>query len=123
MSRLFLDTSFLVHLFTEKHAEARSLYDSAESKLTNEYVVKELRRVLAARGYSESEVSDVVSELRKRCKVLPSPSKDRFRRIALRDRSDVPIVLGAKDSGAVLLTFDHVLAQDAKNYVHAVCLE
>ncbi|HLD75574.1 MAG TPA: PIN domain-containing protein [Candidatus Norongarragalinales archaeon] len=123
MSRLFLDTSFLVHLLTEKHAEARTLYDSGETKLTNEYVVKELRRVLLKRRYFESDISDFISEIRKRCRVLATPSKDRYGRITLRNKSDVPIVLGAKDVDAVLLTFHHVLAQDAKKYVHAVCLE
>jgi len=120
---LFLDSSFLYSLLARRHSEVRALFFSSESKVTNDYVMKEMRRVLLSKGYSVPDIEAFFTFVRGRCRVLPSPSKARFASVRLTDRSDVPILLGAMDAKAILVTLDRRLARESQSYVQSVCLD
>ncbi len=119
MTRFFLDTSVLVSAVAGRSRRAAGLVFSGGGGLvTSEYALKELRRVLLRGfGLSQAEAGDAVDEVRRHCTVLPSPGKEACRKIVLDDRSDAPIVAGALQAGAVLLSYDRKLLAQAKKYV------
>ncbi|GEM_PF-3065760 len=119
----FFDTGFFYYLFSTRHPECRALYSSPERKYTNEYALKELRRIFVERGFVQADVEDFLSDVRKKCVVLAFPNRNRLASIRISDRSDVPIVLGAMDAKAVLVTLDRKLARECKPYVPSVCLD
>lgn len=117
MNRLFLDTSFLISVYARHSPPAIAIWFAMGSvKLTSEYVLKELRRALLDDGAVPERVNDVVDEVRRKCTVVKI-TPQQARGIALEDKSDVPIVAGARACNAVLLTLDRRLHAQAKKYV------
>lgn len=87
-------------------------------KYTNEYAVKETRRVLKEKyKYTESGINNFVEVVRENCKVLSTPAKEEFSRIVARDRSDRPIIYSAKNENCVLIMRNRFVLRDAKKYV------
>lgn len=121
--KLFLDTNILLSALTQRKQDARQLLDSPHRLLTNEYVIKEIRRALADEfNFSAQRINDAVDEIRLRVLILPTPPKDAYARLRLRDMSDAPIVLGAQRSDAVFVSDDKRTREDAQPYVQSIPL-
>ena len=120
--RLFLDTSVLVSIISERTEEAQSLWKSHSGELVvNEYVMKELRRILQTRlGNNDYVVNLTVERVERRCTVVPDPSNNEFRKIRITDKSDRPIVCSALQHECVLVTEDRLLLKEAPRYVRAM---
>jgi len=117
MVRFFLDTSCLIAVYAKHSPSAIAIWFGMNAvKLTSEYVLKELRRALLDEDARLERVNDVVDEVRRKCtvvKITPQQAKG----IALEDKSDIPIVAGARACNAVLLTLDRKLHAQARKYV------
>jgi len=119
MAALFLDTNVLVYAITCRDRNAVNLLFHSDYRLvTNEYAIKEARRILyRAYGHSQEDIGEAIDRIRGRCIVLPTPSAESCRKIIIDDHSDRPIVAGAIAARATLLTYDHKLRVQAKRYV------
>jgi predicted nucleic acid-binding protein len=120
--RLFLDTSVLISALRGRTMEAhRLLISSNHELLTNEYAIKECRRVLEAYfGLSMQDIDEAVMIIRRRCIVNKTPSPEKYVHIKIRDRSDIPIVYGALIANCILVTDDEVTYRDAKKYLESL---
>lgn len=122
--RLFLDANVLVSSVTVRNLYARRILDSSHGLFSNEYAVKEMRRALALRyHYPAGYVNEAVDEVRRRVRILATPPKNNVARMILGDASDAPIVCGAKQLDAVLVTEDHKTYLDARKYVKTLLPE
>ncbi len=119
MTALFLDTGVLVSSTTGRERNAVNLVFSSGSELvTNEYAIKEMRRVLLHTfDMTQEDIGLAVDRIRQYCRVLPSPSAEACRKIVIDDHSDRPIVAGALAAHAMLITYDRKLLAQAKRYV------
>lgn len=110
----------LVSAVTKRRPEARKLLDSTHELCTNEYALKEVRRILTTRfGATPHEANQSIDELRIRCKVLPTPQERDVEKIILSDKSDSRIVAGAMQANAILVTEDNKTRLQAKKYVES----
>ena len=86
----------------------RLFFDRYKEKLTNEYVIREVRKILKSRfGYSEFQINGAIDSIRLRCEVCLNPPPNRFKKLEIRDKSDKPIVQGAIDNKCTLVTGDY----------------
>ncbi len=120
--RLFLDTSVLISASRgRKEASVRLFFRGEFELITNEYAIKEFRRIMLTNfGLSQEVVEEAILIIRKRCLVLPSPSPEKYGKIAIRDKSDIPIVLGALNASCILVIDDEITLQDAKKYIRTL---
>jgi len=119
-----LDTSAIVDGIVRGGYAKRLLRDFTKEKLTIEYVIKEVRRVLRERfGFSQEEINEQISALKAALRVLPTPSVARFRKFNLSDKSDRPIVCSAADENCILVTTEKRLYREARKYVWTVAPE
>ena len=121
--KLFLDTSFFYFILTEGNTEAKEIFTGKTAKISNEYAMKELKRTLSHHGHNSHGVEDFIKDIRLKVIILPMPSKERKNTVEISDKSDWPILVGAKENDAVLVTFDHKLAREARKYVKTILLE
>ncbi|MBI5036713.1 PIN domain-containing protein [Candidatus Micrarchaeota archaeon] len=117
--RLFLDTNVLVAGSFALQPNHELLFNYPADKLTNEYAVKEYRRVLAKQGVLPHDTENALSEIRKKVRILPTPQKQEFEKINLTDKSDRPMVCSAMKTNSVLVTNDLRTYQEAQKYVTA----
>ncbi|HLC48292.1 MAG TPA: PIN domain-containing protein [Candidatus Norongarragalinales archaeon] len=117
--RLFLDTSILIGGLRGRSKNAvRLLFELSHLLFTNEYALKEVRRVLLKYyELSPFEAETAISLIRKHCIILNTPPAEKYRKISLRDKSDIPIVLGAFKAGCTLVIDDEITYRDAKKYL------
>ncbi|MFH1442657.1 MAG: PIN domain-containing protein [Candidatus Micrarchaeota archaeon] len=117
--RLFLDTSVLISASRGRNDSALRLFFRSKAELvTNEYAIKEFRRVMLSNfGLPHGNVEEAILRIRNRCLVLPSPPAEKYHEIAIRDKSDIPIVLGALQAGCILVIDDEITCRDAKKYL------
>ncbi len=118
--KLFLDANVLISAVTRRELAARRVLDSSASLFSNEYCIKDLRRALFEMGYSPGQVNRAVDDIRLRVRIQPTPQSTDYGRIILRDKSDAPVVYGAMQLGAVLVTDDFKTFTDAKKYVQSM---
>jgi len=119
MTKYFLDTNVFVRAIvrTDTFSE-RLFFDRYKEKLTNEYVIREVRKILKTRfGYSEFQINGAIDSIRLRCEVCSNPPPNRFKKIEISDKSDKPIVQGAIDNKCTLVTGDYNTYHDAKKYI------
>jgi predicted nucleic acid-binding protein len=88
--RLFLDTPVIVSGVTKRNKASYDLLLNYPGELyTNEYVLKECIRVLKKEfGFSADMVNRALDYVRFRCKVMPTPNKNEFRKISISDKTD-----------------------------------
>ena len=117
--QVFLDTSILIGGVIKRSKEAIKIFKDPEiEKYTNELAFKELYHVLKDEfSFSELEISYAIDYLRAKCIVLPTPSKNEFTKIELRDKSDRPFVYSALKYDLELYIDDFKTFQDAEKYV------
>ena len=119
MTRIFLDTSVIVSGLTSRNPDATILLlDDEFKRFTNEYVIKELRRVLQDYfEFSLEEVNEAIDLVREKCIVRHIPTKNELNKIKIKDKSDRPIVFSAMKNDCILVTEDGLLHKQAKKYV------
>ena len=121
--RFFFDTSFFHLVYNLGDKRATNLYfDTNATKYASSYVLKEFYRLLLKRGYSQGDIARVIDEVKRKCIILQVGS-DKAGTIILSDRSDAPIVAGAKLADATLVTADWKLASEASKYVKTLLLK
>ena len=121
MPRLFLDSTVIISAITARNpAAVYLLMDDDFERYTNEYVIKETRRILQkAFDFSIRDVNDSIDLVRRQCIVLPLPNKEEYKKLEIKDASDKPIVLSAIKKRCILVTEDYILLENAKKYVKA----
>jgi predicted nucleic acid-binding protein len=124
LPRLFLDTNVLVSGTAlpklGPYAE-RILAGSHSENYTNEYAIKETRRVLQERfNVPIGAANDAVEFIRQRAKVVATPAVNSFIKFDIVDKSDRPIVCSAVQVNAILVTEDRLLQREASQYVKAI---
>lgn len=122
---LFLDTSVIIAAILETSRLASLLVFSSRWDLhTIEYVIKETRRVLHERYlFMEPQIAQALARVGTKVIVHRTPPAVRFKKLAIRDRSDRPIVYAAMSLGCILVIDDEQTYRDALKYVEAVRLD
>lgn len=122
--RFFLDTNVLVSgtaLPALVPPAARILESDLCEKFTNEYALKEMRRVLGERfGIPPRTVDETLDFIRRKVNVVPTPHVNSFSKFDVVDRSDRPIACSAAQLSAILVTEDRLLRREAARYVLVV---
>ncbi len=118
-ARIFLDTTVIVSAVTKRNLASYEILLSYTGEIyTNRYVIKEVLRVLKKEfGYSDELVNRALDYVKLRCHVLPTPHKEEFKKISLRDKADKPVVCSAMKSRCVLVIDDEETYADAKRYI------
>lgn len=117
--KIFIDTRILIEALTKTNKFSEFIFWlKGTEKYTNEYALKETRRVLKEKyKYTVSEINKFIEVIRENCKVLPAPAKEEFSKIIARDKSDRPIIYSAKREKCVLIMRNKFVLRDAKKYV------
>lgn len=89
------------------------------SLFVNEFVIKEIRRTLKEFDFSQEKINyvDYVSEC---CIIRKNVPKAKFSKYVIQDKNDIPILAGAVQESAILVTEDNALKNDAKKYLECV---
>lgn len=121
--RFFIDTTVAVSAVTGRNTEAWVLLESGRRKLAslfvNEFVIKEIRRTLKTLQISQENINYAVDYVLECCTVRKNVPKSYFSRFNIQDKNDIPILAGAVDEKAVLVTEDGVLRDDATGYIES----
>ena len=122
MTRLFLDSTVIISAITARDpASVMILIEQRYPLFTNEYVIKETRRILDSEfGFTPDEINRSIDLVRDSCVVLKMPHKRDFKRIKIEDKSDRPIVYSAMKNQCILVTQDRLLIKNAEKYVKAL---
>jgi len=122
--KFFIDTTVAVSAVTGRNTEAWVLLESGKKKViflyVNEFVIKEIRRTLQILQISQENINYAVEYILKCCVLRKNVSKNQFSRFKIRDKNDIPILAGAVQESAELVTEDGVLKEDAKAYVESL---
>jgi predicted nucleic acid-binding protein len=119
MTKFFLDSTVIISALTARDPDSvLILIEQKHTLFTNEYVIKETRRILDSEfGFNQDEINRSIDFIRDNCIVLQMPRKKDFIRIKIEDKSDRPIVYSAMKNQCILVTEDRQLIQNAKKYV------
>jgi|GEM_PF-1626368 len=125
MIKLFLDTNILLStLIPDRKAHILCLSILLQNNIqliTNEYGIKETRKILEEIYLFDSEdIHRFMEFLRCKIEVVKIPSKEEFKMINSKDKSDRPIIFSAKKYDCVLITDDILTKNDAKKYIMAL---
>ncbi len=122
MTKLFLDSTVIISALTSRNPASVLIFiEQGVPLYTNEYAIKETRRVLGSEfGFSPDEVNRSIDFVRDNCEVLKIPHKKDFKKINIEDKSDRPIVYSAMINGCILVTEDRRLKQNAIKYVRTI---
>jgi len=125
--KFFIDTTVAVSAVTGRNTDAWVLLESGRKKVVslyvNEFVIKEIRRTLKALTISQENINYAVDYILECCIVRKNVPKKEFSRFSIRDKNDIPILAGAVQESAVLVTEDGLLKNDSKGYVESVTPE
>lgn len=86
----------------------------------NEFVIKEIRRTLKEFNFSHERINYAIEYVLECCIVRKNVPKARFSKYVIKDKNDIPILAGAVQESAVLVTEDNALKNDAKTYLECV---
>ncbi|UCE72841.1 MAG: hypothetical protein JSV56_07335 [Methanomassiliicoccales archaeon] len=119
MTRLFLDSTVIISAITARDSDSVLIFvEGRYSLFTNEYVIKETRRILDSEfGFTQDEINRSIDFVRNSCVVLKMPHKRDLKRIKIEDKSDRPIVYSAMKNKCILVTHDRLLIKSAEKYV------
>ena len=125
MIKFFLDANILLNsLLPERRAHISSLSIVLQNNIplvTNEYVLKEVRKILEETySFNQEDINQFVEFFRTKLEVVKTPSKEEFKTINAGDKSDRPVIFSAKKHGCVLITDDAPTKKDADRYVIAL---
>ncbi len=121
--KFFIDTTVVVSALTGRNKDAWILLESGKrgfvSLFVNEFVIKEIRRTLKELGFSQEKINYSVDYVSERCTVRKNIPKAKFLKYNIQDKNDLPILAGALQESAVLVTEDTLLKDDAKKYIES----
>jgi len=118
-TKFFLDTTIIISAITGRSLKCVDILENRNFKLfTNEYVIKEVRRILNdVFKLTSKEINENVEYVESKCEILPKPTKNDVKNIKISDKSDKPIVASAIKLNVPLIIDDYVTHHDAKKYV------
>ncbi len=121
--KFFIDTTVAVSALTGRNKDAWILLESGKKGLVslfvNEFVIKEIRRALKELGFSQEKINYAADYVLECCTVRRNVPKTGFSKYNIQDKNDLPILAGAVQESAVLVTEDTVLKDDAKKYIES----
>ncbi|MCX9014060.1 MAG: PIN domain-containing protein [Candidatus Methanoperedens sp.] len=125
MIKLFLDTNVLLNsLLRDRRAHISSLSILLQNNIqlvTNEYVIKETRKILEdIYSFDKADINQIIEFLRAKIEIVKTPSREEFKTINSSDKSDRPIIFSAKKYDCVLITDDAPTKKDAGKYIQAL---
>lgn len=89
--------------------------------MTNEYVLKETRKILEEiYSFDKEDINQFIGFLRTKIEIVKTPSKEEFKSINSNDKSDRPIIFSAKKHYCVLITDDAPTKKDVEKYIQAL---
>ncbi len=122
MIKFFLDANILLNsLIQERKAHISSLSIVLQNNIplvTNEYVLKEVRKILEETySFNQEDINQYVEFFRAKLEDVKTPSKEEFKTINAGDKSDRPVIFSAKKHSCILITNDTPTKKDAEKYV------
>ncbi len=119
--KLFIDTTVAVSALTGRNKDAWILLESGKKKVVslfvNDFVIKEIRRTLKELDFSQEKINYSVDYVSECCTVMKNAPKAKFSKYNIQDKNDIPILAGAAQESADLVTEDNALKKDAKKYL------
>ena len=120
MLRLFIDTNVIISsILPQKEDNIYPLAILLQNRIplvTNQYVIKELRRFL--QNFVDTiEMQRLIDFVLTKFEVQKTPSKAELKKIKCTDRSDSPIICSALKAKCILVTEDFITRKDASEYV------
>jgi predicted nucleic acid-binding protein len=116
--KFFIDTTVAISAITGRNKDAWILLESGKKRLislfVNEFVIKEIRRTLKEFDFSPEKINYAIDYVSECCTVRKTVPKVRFSKYAIQDRNDIPILAGAVQESAILVTEDNALKNDLK---------
>ena len=118
-TEFFLDTTIIISAITGRNLKCVEIFQNKNFELfTNEYAIKEVRRILSdVFKFSSHEINENVEYIESKCTILPKPTKNDIKNIKISDNSDKPIVYSAVKLKIPLVIDDHKTYLDAKKYI------
>jgi predicted nucleic acid-binding protein len=115
----FLDTSIIISAITGRSLKCIEILENKSFRLfTNEYAIKEVRRILKdVFKFTLKEINENVEYIESKCIILAKPTKNDIKNIKITDKSDTPIVYSALKMKIPLIIDDQQTYLDAKKYV------
>lgn len=119
-TKYFLDSNVIIMaILRPDEIEGRIVFSFPATKFTNNYVIKEIRRVMLNKKIPQNEIEAEVTEVKRHVIVLSTPPKHEFQKLEITDKSNKPIVCSALKAGCVFISNDVKTRNDAKKYVKA----
>ncbi|VVB92199.1 Uncharacterised protein [uncultured archaeon] len=119
--RFFVDTTVAVSALTGRNDEAWVLLESERRGLVllfvNDFVIKEIRRTLKEFRISQERINYGIVYVMECCKVRKNAPKSELLKYNIQDKNDRPIIAGAANESAFLVTEDALLVEDARKYI------
>ena len=121
--KFFIDTTVTVSALTGRNKDAWILLESGKKRLislfVNEFVIKEIRRALIEFDFTPEQINYAVDYVSECCIIRKNVPKAKFLKYKIQDKNDIPILAGAVQESAVLVTEDNALKNDAKKYIES----
>ena len=119
--KFFIDTTVAISALTGRNKDAWILLESGKKKVVflfvNDFVIKEIRRTLKELDFSQEKINYSIDYVSECCTVMKNAPKAKFSKYNIQDKNDIPILAGAVQESAVLVTEDNALKKDAKKYL------
>jgi predicted nucleic acid-binding protein len=119
--KFFIDTTVAVSALTGRNKDAWILLETGKKRMVslfvNDFVIKEIRRTLKELDFSQEKINYSVDYVSQCCAIMKNAPKARFSKYDIQDKNDLPVLVGATQESAVLVTEDNILKKDAKKYL------
>lgn len=122
--KFFIDTTVAISAITGRNKDAWIVLESGKKRLislfVNEFVIKEIRRTLKEFDFSQEQINYAIDYISECCIIRKNVHKAKFSKYIIQDRNDIPVLAGAVQESAILVTEDNRLKDDAKKYLECV---
>jgi predicted nucleic acid-binding protein len=122
--KFFTDTTVAISAITGRNKDAWILLECGKKGLIslflNEFVIKEIRRTLKEFDFSQENINYAIDYVLECCIIRKNVPKAKFSKYVIQDKNDIPILGGAVQESAILITEDNALKIDAKKYLECV---
>ena len=119
--KFFIDTTVTVSALTGRNKDAWILLESGKKRVVslfvNDFVIKEIRRALKELDFPQEKINYAVDYVSECCIVRKNVPYAKFPKYNIRDKNDIPILAGAVQESAVLVTEDNAFKNDANKYL------
>ncbi len=122
--KFFIDTTVAISAITGRNKDAWILLESGKKRLislfVNEFVIKEIRRTLKEFDFSPEKINYAIDYVSECCTIRKNVPKAKFSEYVIQDRNDIPVLAGAVQESAILVTEDNALKNETKKYLECV---